>query len=69
LEDYYYDSEEDNDYNLEEENYDDCDLGKDLGDEDDKNDKGSTYKNLHETVKASKTTNVTNTSIVLFVFQ
>jgi len=69
LEDNYYDSEKDNDYNLEEKNFDDYDSRKGLGDKDDKNDKDSTYKNLHKTVKASKTVNVTNQSIVLFVFQ
>ena len=49
MEDNYYYSQED------------CDSGKNLGDEGDKNDKGLTLKNLH---KYSKTTKVTNTSIV-----
>lgn len=63
MEDNYYDSEEDSDYNLEEDcdDYDDYNSEEDLGDEDE--DEGSTYKNLHKLVKANKTTKITNTSM------
>ena len=57
MEDYYDPEKGYDDYNSE-----------DSGDEGDNNYKGSTHENLYKLMKV-KTTKVTNTSIVLFIFQ